>query len=96
MYNREKLINIFYAALKSVDSYDSVRNAINLRDDEIIINGQISFKTNNFSRFIVIGAGKATAPMAQAVEDIFGDRIDDGIIIVKYGHTRLLKKIRQI
>ena len=96
MYNREKLINIFYAALKSVDSYDSVRNAISLRDDEIIINGQISFKTNNFSRFIVIGAGKATAPMAQAVEDIFGDRIDDGIIIVKYGHTRLLKKIRQI
>jgi len=96
MYNREKLINIFYAALKSVDSYDSVRKAISLRNDEIIINGQISFKTNNFSRFIVIGAGKATAPMAQAVEDIFGDRIDDGIIIVKYGHTRLLKKIRQI
>ncbi|MDZ4384389.1 MAG: DUF4147 domain-containing protein, partial [Nitrospirota bacterium] len=34
--------------------------------------------------------------MARAVEEIFGDSIDDGIIIVKYGHTRSLRKIRQI
>jgi len=96
MNNREKLISIFDAALKSVDSYDSVRKAIRLRNNEIIINGQITYKTNNFSKLIVVGAGKATAPMAQAVEDIFGERIDDGIIIVKYGHTKPLKKIRQI
>ena len=96
MNNREKLISIFDAALKSVDSYDSVRKAIRLRNNEIIINGKITYKTNNFSRLIVVGAGKATAPMAQAVEDIFGELVEDGIIIVKYGHTRLLKKIRQI
>mgnify|MGYP001566737775 FL=1 len=96
MNNREKLISIFDAALKSVDSYDSVRKAIRLRNNEIIINGQITYKTNNFSKLIVVGAGKATAPMAEAVEDMFGERIDDGIIIVKYGHTRPLKKIRQI
>lgn len=96
MNNREKLISIFNAALKSVDSCDSVRKAISFRDNEIIINGHITYNINNFSKLIVVGAGKATAPMAQAVEDIFGDRIDDGIIIVKYGHTRPLKKIRQI
>ena len=67
MNNREKLICIFDAALKSVDSYDSVRKAIRLRNNEIIINGQITYKTNNFSKLIVVGAGKATAPMAQAV-----------------------------
>jgi glycerate-2-kinase len=33
--------------------------------------------------------------MARAVEDILGDRIEQGIIIVKYGHTGPLKKIVQ-
>jgi len=94
--NRENILDIFYAGLKSVESYDSVRKAISLRDNEIFINGQTTYKTNNFSKLIVVGAGKATAPMAQAVEDIFGELIDDGIIIVKYGHTRPLRKIRQI
>src|SRR4030067_352930 len=96
MNNREKLISICDAALKSVDSYDSVRKAIRLHNNEIIINETLRYKTGNFRKLIVVGAGKATAPMAEAVEDMFGERIDDGIIIVKYGHTRLLKKIRQI
>ena len=96
MNNREKLISIFDAALKSVDSYDSVRKAIRLHNNEIIINEIVRYQTSNFRKLIVVGAGKATAPMAQAVEDIFGERIDDGIIIVKYGHARPLKKIRQI
>ena len=54
MNNREKLISIFDAALKSVDSYDSVRKAIRLHNNEIIINGQITYKTNNFSKLIVV------------------------------------------
>ncbi|MCC6545164.1 MAG: glycerate kinase [Nitrospirae bacterium] len=96
MKNRKKLISIFDAALKSVESYDSVRKSISLRNEEIIINGQVAYKINDFNKLVVVGAGKATAPMAQAVEDIFGERIDNGIIIVKYGHTRPLKKIIQI
>lgn len=38
-------------------------------------------------RIIVVGAGKAGAPMAGAVSEIFGDRIAGGRVIVKYGHT---------
>src|SRR3990172_6874774 len=104
MNNREKLISIFDAALKSVDAYDSVLKAMSSRDNVnppsppffkggILMNP--SEKEGN-RKLIVVGAGKATAPMAEAVEDMFGERIDDGIIIVKYGHTRPLKKIRQI
>lgn len=38
-------------------------------------------------RIIVVGAGKAGAPMAGAVSEIFGDKIAAGRVIVKYGHT---------
>src|SRR3990170_4106045 len=34
--------------------------------------------------------------MAEAVEELLGERIDEGVVIVKHGHTRPLKKIRQI
>ncbi|MDX1524374.1 MAG: DUF4147 domain-containing protein, partial [Anaerolineae bacterium] len=34
-----------------------------------------------------VGAGKASAPMAAAVSEIFGDRIAAGHVIVKYGYT---------
>ncbi len=45
-----------------------------------------SRKLDDFARIRVLGAGKGAAPMALALENLLGDRIDDGLIIVKYGH----------
>ncbi len=45
-------------------------------------------------RIVVVGAGKASAPMAQAVEDAFTDRIARGVVVVKYGYTAPLTRIR--
>jgi glycerate 2-kinase len=39
------------------------------------------------SRVIVVGAGKAGAPMARAVEDALGNRIEAGLVTVKTGYT---------
>lgn len=47
-------------------------------------------------RLIVIGAGKAAAPMASAAEEIFGSMIAEGIICVKDGHTQELSFVRQL
>ena len=49
-----------------------------------------------YTRIVVIGAGKATARMAKAVEAICGDRITEGLISVKYGHTEPLSVIKTI
>jgi glycerate 2-kinase len=38
-------------------------------------------------RVIVVGAGKAGAPMAEAISEIFGDKIAAGRVIIKYGYT---------
>jgi glycerate 2-kinase len=45
-------------------------------------------------RVVVVGAGKASAPMAQAVEAAFADRIARGVVVVKYGYTAPLSRIR--
>lgn len=41
----------------------------------------------------MVGAGKASARMAQAVERLLGRRISTGLINVKYGHTAKLRRI---
>ena len=41
----------------------------------------------------VVGAGKAGAAMAQAIERLLGRRIDAGLINVKYGHLAKLRRI---
>ena len=45
-------------------------------------------------RLLVVGAGKGAAPMAQAVEDLLGERIYAGKVIVKYDHGVPLERIR--
>jgi glycerate 2-kinase len=49
-----------------------------------------------YSRLLVIGFGKASPAMAQAMEESLGDIIDSGAVITKYGHALFakLKKIR--
>lgn len=39
-------------------------------------------------RVILVAAGKAAWQMAKAAKDCLGDRIDDGIVITKYGHVK--------
>ncbi len=86
------LIDIFHAALKAVDPEQAVLCHVALAGDRLSADGA-EYDLNKFEKIIVIGAGKGTAPMAQAAESILGDRIDRGVIIVKYGHGRPLHKI---
>lgn len=69
---------IFHAALKAVDPYDSVR----LYADRI----RSIYQKGDFKRLLLIGFGKAACPMAKAMEDDLADLITSGIVITKYGH----------
>ncbi len=91
---REEIDDIFTRALDAADPYRAAMNHVSLTGGTLSAGGA-AYDLDRFTRIIVIGAGKGTAQMAQAMEDILGDRIDQGIIIVKYGHGRPLKKIVQ-
>jgi hydroxypyruvate reductase len=92
---REEAREIFHAGLNAVAPVDAMLRHCRCEKDRFIA-GDSSYDLNDIERIYVVGAGKATAAMAQAIETLLGDRIDDGVISVKYEHTAPLKKIRTI
>jgi glycerate 2-kinase len=74
------------AALASVDPAKAVRKYLRREGDTLTVAGH-SYDLRKYRRVLVVGGGKASAPMAQAVEEILGDRVTAGVINVKYGYT---------
>ena len=73
--------SIFDAALAAGNPADAVARHVQRRN------------LARYRNIFVIGAGKAGASMAQAVERVLGKRITAGLINVKYGHVAQLKRI---
>ena len=86
---RADALQIWKAALKAADAQEAVRRYLSINKQNSILHcGDRWWPLAEFDRIFVIGAGKAAAPMAVAVEQIIGAaKIDDGLINVKYGHT---------
>jgi glycerate 2-kinase len=55
--------------------------------------GDMSFPLENFEHIYVVGAGKGSFPIAVALEEILGDRLSGGVVVVKEGEKRRLTKI---
>ena len=89
---RRQALTIFRAAVKAADPVEAVLRSFRRRDGSLEAGGR-AYKLNRYERIFVIGAGKASAAMARAVERVLGSRISGGLINVKYGHTARLKRI---
>ncbi len=89
------LIDIFNAAIAAVDPYRAVLKFAKIKDGCLHVSGTV-YELAAFERIIVIGAGKATARMALAIEELLGERISAGLIVVKDGHTAPLAIIGQV
>lgn len=90
---RAILTRLFQAGLQAVDPYEAVCRQIRLRRGRLTI-GSHHYSLQPQHRIVVVGAGKASARMAQALERQLGARIDTGLVVVKYGHGAPTKKIQ--
>ena len=90
---RQHAEEIFRAALKAVDPIEAVLRFVKTVDGVLHV-GKRRFELKDFDRILVVGAGKAGAPMARALEELLGDRISDGVIVVKEGHGLPLQHVR--
>ena len=77
---------IFQAGLAAVDARDVVRRTLRLKKDELGI-GSERVALSPSSRIFMVGAGKASARMAEAAEEMLGARVAGGVISVKDGHA---------
>jgi glycerate 2-kinase len=93
---REDLAAIFQAGLDRVDPYRMLIDHVRLESGVLHVDlddYRHRVDLGDYQKIFIIGAGKATAPMALAMEQILGDHLDGGIIVVKYGHLEELRAI---
>ncbi|NHJ33730.1 MAG: glycerate kinase [Asgard group archaeon] len=79
---RKIALEIINEGIKAADPKKAIHDSIKLVNDEIRFSNGSIFSINDISRLFVIGAGKATVMMAEAVEEILGQNIYAGLINV--------------
>ena len=83
--HREHIIAVLDAAIRAVDPRAAVRAHVARSGDDLRI-GDRSYRLSELDRIIVVGGGKAGAPMAAAIHELLPERITAGTVNVKYGH----------
>jgi glycerate 2-kinase len=85
---------IIDACIAAADPEVAVKRYLAREGDHLYVSGDLHLRLSDWHRVLVVGAGKASAAMARAVEDLLGDVIADGVVSVKYGHGLPLRRIR--
>ncbi len=90
---RKTALEIIEYALAKADPYSATKDLVSVRGNELIV-GKLQFNLKKHNRIFLLGAGKATYPIAKALEELLGDRIADGVIVCKYGQQGKLSHAR--
>jgi len=90
---KKHALQIFRAALDAAEPQQAVLRHLR-SDGRTLIAGRQRYRLMETERIFVIGAGKASAAMASAVERLLGRRITDGLVTVPDGVTSRVRRIR--
>jgi hydroxypyruvate reductase len=83
---------VLQTALAAVDPADAVKRHVHLQGNTLQV-AQTTYNLADYAHVYVVGAGKASAAMAVALEDILGERITAGWVNTKYGYTAPTRRI---
>ncbi len=89
---RAAAVEIATAGLAACDGYAATLAAVSLSEGGITVGG-IEHRLEPGAKLLVLGAGKATLPIAMALEDVLGDRIDGGVVVLRRGEETELGRI---
>lgn len=89
---RSDALGVIRQAIESVNPESAVRKYMFLKDEELHV-GEDIINLKDYDNIYTIGAGKASAAMAVAVEHILGERLKGGVICTKYGSEVHLSKL---
>jgi len=90
---REVAFDINEHALAQANPYRATCNMVRV-DGNYLVVGELKFNLREHKRIFLLGGGKATYPIARALEDLLGERITDGVVICKYGQKGRLSRTR--
>jgi len=92
---RRHALDIVEAAIRSADPYLAARRRLQ-RHGEVLHVDDRAYDLRSYRNVYVLGAGKATQAIALALEELLGDRLQDGVVVLKHGEPSRLNKIRTV
>ncbi len=93
MTPKETALALMDAALKAADPYLAVKRNLGIEGSNIVVSGK---KFPVGGKIYLLAFGKAACSMARAVVDTLGERIEEGVIITKYGYAEDCPKLRRL
>jgi len=84
---RRIALDVIETTLDAVDPKNIIKSKISLCKDKLHVNGRV-FDLASFNKIFVVGGGKASGSMAEALEGILGSKIEDGYIVVPHGESK--------
>lgn len=92
---RNAAIDVIEHGLRAANPYLAVKRFLQLKGDVLQV-GKLELDLNKFERIFIIGTGKASLGIAQALEEILGDHISDGLFVLRHGSKVNLTRTRVI
>jgi hydroxypyruvate reductase len=89
---RRHAVQILAAAVAAADPMAAVQRVVRREGDRLIVAGRGYDLAPSMALYIV-GAGKASARMAAALESVLADRITAGLVVTKYGYVEPLRLV---
>lgn len=89
---KEDAAEILKSAIEAVEPSVAVKRALT-RDKNTLQVGNRSYDLDKYQKIYVMAFGKASVPMAKALEEILYDLPYQGVAITKYGSSSQLKSI---
>ena len=84
---RATVLDLAEAALAALSPSAGLRRSVALDEDHLVAGGR-SYDLSAVGRLVVLGAGKASAEVARALEQMLGPRLDGGVVVVPRAANR--------
>lgn len=92
---RSDALKVIWQVIESVNPESAVQRNMFLEHEKLHVGDNI-INLGDYDNIYAIGAGKASAAMAVAVENILGKRLKGGIVCTKYGYVAHLSKLELV
>jgi len=90
---RKLALKSLEAAIKAVDPKAIIKSKIRLKGFILQVNGHF-FDLKKFKSIYVVGGGKASGSMAEALEEVLGDKITNGLVNIPKGSLHQTKIVK--
>ncbi len=92
---RQLALEIAGVGLRAAAPRAAVAGTVKRTADSIVV-GDMEYALADYDRVVVMGAGKASLEIGRGLEDVLGDLIDHGLIVVPEGEAAALTRIRTV